>query len=416
MSTRNGKPAIFLLVGDGLSAFGTWIDFLAILTLAAYQFHVTPYQMALVSAVGLLPGILAASSIGKLCDRANPKHLLLLSIGFRVVATAGILFCSDFIVFVALVGVRSVFTTVAGPAINVMAMRTIEASERTRFYSLLNVLNSTAKIIAPAMGTVSSSLASETLALLMSATFSAASLVAFAFVRIEPRAAKQPHSRRQERAVSEVPNLLPLVWVAATYAFAVFMVNNLFPLVLQQAGMDKSLLGVLISCSGAGNILCGLWLAKRSAAAQLKGKVAEVIAPALWQSAGFGLIGVVLWAQLHLVTDHATWVLPLVFFAIGTVSARFAIALNVYMSSHYASAIGRVSGVVQAWQSCMIFVAPMMGAVVLDRFGGPALFWFSTGAATISFAVFWLVSAPLRRRLEARFATDEAGSTFRKLA
>ena len=37
---RNG---LLLLAGDGLSAFGTWIDFLAILTLAAYQFHVSPY-------------------------------------------------------------------------------------------------------------------------------------------------------------------------------------------------------------------------------------------------------------------------------------------------------------------------------------------------------------------------------------
>ncbi len=404
MTTRKQDSALFLLVGDGLSALGTWIDFLAILTLAAYQFHVTAYQMALVSAVGLLPGILAASTIGKLCDRVNPKRLLLLSIVLRVVATGGILFCSDFTLFLALVGVRSIFTTVAGPAINVMAMRTVEASERTKFYSMLNVLNSTAKIIAPAIGTVSSSLASETFALLMSATFSAASLIAFAFIRLKPLAVQNQPGVPQDRAVAAVPNLLPLVWVAATYAFAVFMVNNLFPLVLQQEGLDKSLLGVLISCSGAGNILSGLWLAKRSAVALLKGKVSEVIVPALGQSAGFGLIGVVLWVH----TPYTALVLPLMFFAIGTVSARFAIALNVYMSSHYASSIGRVSGVVQAWQSGMIFVAPLVGAVVLDRFGGPALFWFSTGAATLSFAVFWVAGSAFQTRRGSRLAAEDA--------
>ena len=404
MTMRKGIPAFLLLVGDGLSAFGTWIDFLAILTLAAYQFHVTPYQMAGVSAVGLLPGILAASFIGKLCDRANPKHLLLLSIVFRVFATGGILFCNDFVLFLALVGVRSLFTTVAGPAINVMAMRTIEASERTKFYSMLNVLNSTAKVIAPAIGTVSSSLASETFALLMSATFSAASFVAFAFVRLQSQTIQAEHTDPKQRVEVALPSLLPLVWVAATYAFAVFMVNNLFPLVLQQADLDKSLLGVLVSCSGAGNILSGLWLAKRSAASDLEGKVSEIILPALWQSAGFGLIGFVLWTH----TPYTVLVLPLIFFAIGTVSARFAIGLNVYMSSHYASSIGRVSGVVQAWQSGMIFVAPMVGAVVLDRWGGPALFWFSTGAATISFTVFWLLGSSLKTGLVARFATEKA--------
>ncbi len=407
MSTRNKTPTLLLLIGDGFSAFGTWIDFLAILTLAAYQFNVTPYQMALVSAVGLLPGILAASSIGKLCDRGNPKHLLLLSIVFRVVATGGILFCTEFALFLVLVGVRSVFTTVAGPAINVMAMRTIEAHERTKFYSMLNVLNSTAKVIAPAIGTVSSSLASETFALLMSAAFSAAAFVSFAFVRLEPQTAEDQRAEAQERLDSGVLNLLPLVWVAATYAFAVFMVNNLVPLVLQQAGLDKSLLGVLVSCSGVGNILSGLWLAKRSAGALLKGKVSEVIAPALWQFAGFGVIGVVLWIHTPFDTAHTTLVLALMFFAIGTVSARFAIALNVYMSSHYAASIGRVSGVVQAWQSGMIFVAPMIGAVVLDRLGGPALFLFATGSAAISFTAFWIAGLAFQTRPQARIATEK---------
>jgi hypothetical protein len=53
---RNG---LLLLAGDGFSAFGTWIDSFDILTIAAYQFQVTPYQVAVVSAAGLLPGILA---------------------------------------------------------------------------------------------------------------------------------------------------------------------------------------------------------------------------------------------------------------------------------------------------------------------------------------------------------------------
>ena len=136
MTMRKNSAALWLLVGDGFSAFGTWIDFLAILTLAVYLYHVTPYEMALVSAVGLLPGMLAASRIGKLCDRANPKQLLLFSIVFRVVATGGILFCGEFVLFLALVAVRSLFTTVAGPAINVMAMRAVDAPERPKFYAL----------------------------------------------------------------------------------------------------------------------------------------------------------------------------------------------------------------------------------------------------------------------------------------
>ena len=180
------------------------------------------------------------------------------------------------------------------------------------------------------------------------------------------------------------------------------MVNNLFPLVLQQAGMDKSLLGVLVSCSGAGNILSGLWLARRPANAEFKGKLAEVIAPALGQAAGFGVIGIVLWAD----TPHTALVLPLIFLVGGTVSARFAVALNVYMSTHYAATMGRVSGTVQAWQNSMIFLAPLLGALVLDRLGGPALFAFATASSIVSFAAFGFAKATLKTQSRAPLAVD----------
>jgi len=381
------RNTLLLLAGDGLSAFGTWIDFLAILTLAAYQFHVSPYGMAMVSAAGLLPGMLAGPLIGRLCDRGDPKRLLLLSIVGRVGVTGAILLCHDLAPFIALVAMRSVFATVAAPAINVMAVRSIEAAQRPRFYSILNVLNNSAKVLAPAIGTISSSLASEAAALALSIAFSAASFVTFAFIAI--RAPEAPVSTAAKAAgPATTASMVPLVWIAATCAFFIFMVNNLVPLVLQQSGFDKSLLGVLVSCSGAGNILSGLWLAKGSAG-KMRGSIGEVISPATLQAVGFGAIGLVLW----LAARHADAILPLLFFAIGTVSARYAIALNVYMSTHHADAIGSASATLQAWQQAMIFVAPLMGAFVLDALGAPALFAFATGSAALSFALFFAFTA-----------------------
>jgi len=387
VTAHSRRNALLLLAGDGLSAFGTWIDFLAILTLAAYQFHVSPYEMALVSAAGLLPGMLAGPLIGRLCDRGDPKRLLLLSIVGRVGATGAILLCHDLAPFIALVALRSVFATVAAPAINVMAIRSIEATQQPRFYSILNVLNNSAKVLAPAIGTISSSLASEAAALTLSIAFSTASFVAFAFIAIRaPEASTDPKAKAA--GPTTTASMVPLVWIAATCAFFIFMVNNLVPLVLQQSGFDKSLLGVLVSCSGAGNILSGLWLAKGSAG-KMRGSIGDVILPATLQAVGFGAIGLVLW----LATRHADAILPLLFFAIGTVSARYAIALNVYMATHYASAIGSASATLQAWQQAMIFVAPLIGAFVLDALGAPALFAFATGSAALSFALFFAVTA-----------------------
>ena len=395
--TRDGR---LLLVGDGLSAFGAWIDFLAILTLAAYQFHVTPYEMAAVSAAGLLPGMLAAQRIGRWCDRGNPKRLLLASVVGRVAATAAILVCHAYVLFVALVALRSLFATVAPPAINVMAVRSLAAEQRPRFYAVLNVLNNAAKVLAPALGTVTSSLSGEAAALWMSLACSAAAFAAFAGVGMTaPLAAPQPAAAPAAAGVPTAPaaSLLPLLWCAATCAFFIFMVNNLVPLVLQQTGLDKALLGLLVGCSGAGNILSGLWLARSSAGRAMRGQLQEMVLPALAQAIGFGLIGWLLLAA----PGRAALLLPMIFFAIGIFSARYAIALNVHLSTHFAAAIGSVSGTLQAWQSAMIFVAPLLGAVILDRLGAAALFGFATVAGLVSLTALlaWQAALQQRKRL-----------------
>ncbi len=383
--TRN---ATLVLAGDGLSAFGGWIDFLAILTLAAYQFHVSPYQMAIISALGLLPGIVLGPLIGRLCDRGNPKRLLLVSIVARVATTAAILFCGDYAAFAALVALRSVFTTVAPTAINVLAVGAVEPAGRPRFFAILNVLNNSAKVLAPMIGTVASSLTSEAVALVTSLVFSAAAFFVFAFVRTELTTQAPPGLTPGVEPVSAPTpapgaSLVPLLWVATTCAFFVFMVNNLVPLVLQQAGFDKALLGLLVSCSGAGNILSGLWLAKRTAPKALRGELAELLVPATFQAVGFGVMGLLIWAR----PGNPAAFLCALFFVIGTFSARYAIALSVHVAQHHAQSPGRVWGVLQSWQSAMILIAPMIGAAVLDRQGPAMLFALAAGSACLSFGL-----------------------------
>ncbi len=161
------------------------------------------------------------------------------------------------------------------------------------------------------------------------------------------------------------------------------MVNNLVPLVLQQASFDKALLGLLVSCSGAGNILSGLWLAKHAASKAMRGELAELLVPATFQAIGFGLMGALIWAR----PGNAAAYLCLLFFVIGTFSARYAIALTVHVAAHHADSAGRVWGALQSWQSAMILVAPMVGAAVLDRQGPCALFALAAGSACLSFGL-----------------------------
>jgi predicted MFS family arabinose efflux permease len=374
-----------LLIGDGLSAFGSWIDFLAILTMAAYFYNVNAFEMAAVSAAALLPGILLAKRIGQAVDGTNAKTLLQLSIGGRLLMTAAIVFSANLYLFLVFVAIRSIFTSVAPPAINVLAVRTIESDERPRFYSALNVINNSAKVIAPAIGTVASSQSSEVFALLLSGLCSLLAMLFFGRLAVQPTTAHSMPNQAKSSLIDQ-PSFLSFVYVAASYAFLVFMVNNLVPLALQQSGFDKALLGILISCSGAGNILTGIWLAKRSKEATITPQLISVALPASLQAIGFGCIGVVLSfaPNLHQV------LLPICFFIIGTFSARFAIQCNVYMSTHFASNIGAVSAAVQGFQNAMILIAPMIGAVVLENAGPSNLFLFAAALGLASFGLLIL--------------------------
>lgn len=387
------RHATLLLIGDGFSAFGGWIDFLAILTLAAWQFQVSPLQMALVSAAGLLPGMLAGPTVGRWCDRGPTQRLLMASIAGRLLATGAILACHDYAAFLALVGLRSLFATVAPPAINVLAMRAVAADERPRFFSLLNVINNSAKVLAPALGTVSASLASEAWALGLSLVFSAAALAVFAGLRAvddAPAAAPAAGSAEAERAT-----LWPLLWLTATCAFFVFMVNNLVPLVLQRAAVDKAWLGLLVSSSGAGNIVSGLWLARRAKTHPLRGVLGEMGRPALAQALGFGALGLLLAGR----PPAVEWLMCALFFAIGTASARYAIAMSVFVSTRHAAAVGATWGTIQAGQNTMILLAPLLGALVFERWGAAALFGVATGVGVLSLAALGgLTAGPGDRR------------------
>ena len=114
---------------------------------------------------------------------------------------------------------------------------------------------------------------------------------------------------------------------------------------------------------------------------------------------GFGLIGALLAlgsAPAAGGSGASPWpaalplALPAMFFLIGTLSARHAIALNVYLSRHHAPTMGESSSRLQAWQNSMILAAPLIGAVVLERAGGAALFGFSALCAGVSYAALGL--------------------------
>ena len=117
--------------------------------------------------------------------------------------------------------------------------------------------------------------------------------------------------------------------------------------------------------------------------------------PALCQAAGFAAIALLLWQR----PAGLPLILPLMFFTIGIFSARLAIAMNVHVATHHATRAGQVWGVVGSWQSTMILLAPLLGAVVLDLWGPAMLFAVAAGSAAISLGLLGVLRRKTARQV-----------------
>ena len=61
----------YLLVADGLSIFGGWIDFIVLLSIASFKFNINPFEISVLSALMLLPSIVLVNFIGKISNSHN---------------------------------------------------------------------------------------------------------------------------------------------------------------------------------------------------------------------------------------------------------------------------------------------------------------------------------------------------------
>lgn len=372
-----------LLLADGLAMFGNWIDFLAILTLAAYQQQVSASFMAFLSASLVLPGMLASPLLGRCCDRGWAGPGLMATLLGRTVLTLALIALvaePSRVWLLALAGGRSVLGAMTAPAVQVLAVQLTPADQRNAFYAQLSMVGSAAKVLAPLIGAGLASRYGEAMALWASAgcALAAAALLwpLLSAVRrrdggLRPGAAASGLRGEAEPASVRLLALLPLLSLAAGFAAAAYMAGNLLPLVLQRQGLDKALLGSLVASGGVGNLLAGLLISRSGLAPRLRGRDGEVLLPLLAQMCCFGLFALIL-----LAAPSALWgtLLPAAFFCSGLCSASFAISLNIYASRQHGQAMGQATAAMQSAQQMMVLLAPLAGAWVLDRQGGAALF------------------------------------------
>ena len=363
-----------ILLGDALANFGSWLDFLAVLSMSAYKFKSSTYGMAGLSCALLLPGIICARWIGRLSDRVNPARILSISIPLRVIGTISILMSSNYWTFVLFVAAHSLASAFVVPAINTFTTHISAERDLTRRFSLLTAVNNFCKILAPSIGAAASQWFGEASVLLVSAALTGLGGLCFVAMRINhPQENAFPKSSKRIAGNSvNVRTVIPFLCVVAAYSTLGMLVNNQMPLILRNLGFGKEILGFLVSSAGIGGLLGAAFLAKKTGnQPRYEGFIAIVI-PSFASCAVFVCIGLLFRNEWI----YRAPLLCLCFFMTGLLGSFFAVNSNVYLAKRYPASVGETTAIRQGTQSVVQLLSPFVGAFLIQRFTYSSVFIF----------------------------------------
>ena len=375
----NSRRFYLFLVGSFCASFGGWINFLAILNIATYRFQATPFDLVILSAALLVPPILLTRVISQVCGRYSSTRVIVTALALTLFTTAALLWIGNFVAFLTVVAFKSAALGFTDPAETRYVTTNVEDAQQGRAFRLLSLAQSMAKICAPAAGGIVAAWAGDNRTVLVSLVFIAAAIVLMAAsaarVQATPEAAGKDTAPRATFTGAIVPLLL---CVGISFALGA-AINNQFPLMLRNQGFDKSVLGIVVSCSALGGMLGSLLPTARPA--QREG-LGALLLPVFVTSGVFVAMGGIFRLPLR----PAELLLAMAFFATGFVGARFRIECRLFIARRLANQVASASAALQSTGMFMQFVAPCFGAVLTSILSTSEVFIVLGGISSLCLA------------------------------
>ncbi|WP_186308421.1 MFS transporter [Paraburkholderia sp. BCC1885] len=348
------------LTGSFFASFGGWINLLAILNIATYRFNATPFDLVILSAALLVPPILLTRIISRVCGRYASTRVLVVALTLTLGTTAALLWVGNFIAFLLVVALKSAALGFTDPSETLYVTTCIDEAHQSRAFRLLSLAQSVAKICAPAAGGIVAAWAGDNHTMLASIVLIAVAIVLMLASTSNGKAVPEASTTQDQKAASRAPfsgTVVPLLLCVGIYFALAAAVNNQFPLMLKHQGFDKSVLGIVVSCSALGGVLGSLLPMGRHAK---QAGLGALIAPALATSVIFIVMGGIFRLPLR----PAEWLLATAFFATGFVGARFRVECRLFIARRLADQVASASASLQSAGMLMQFIAPCIGAVL----------------------------------------------------
>ncbi len=143
-----------MFTGAALNEIGSWASLIAFWGYAAYRFHSSPDQIALVSVMWSAPGALFGLVSGGPIDRYGPKAVMIAADVVGFVAAVGMVWSTTYLQLVAMVTLSGTAGAFGRPAASSLPPRLVDDAELLQANALLGLTTQVALVVGPLVASV----------------------------------------------------------------------------------------------------------------------------------------------------------------------------------------------------------------------------------------------------------------------
>ena len=137
MSPLRDRRFVALLAGQAVNGIGSWCALVALWGYAAYRFHATPAEIAILSLSWSLPAALFGPLGGVPVDRFGPRRALIVADGLAACVAVALVFSNSFAQLVVLGACTGLTRCASDPAFSALAPRLVGDDQLLRANALL---------------------------------------------------------------------------------------------------------------------------------------------------------------------------------------------------------------------------------------------------------------------------------------
>jgi predicted MFS family arabinose efflux permease len=379
----NNRVFVRMFAAYGLSTLGDWFDMIAVSVLIGYVWKAEPMTIALLPLMYAGPGIMLGQIAGIAADRWNKLRLMIITDLIRAVMTILMLLAPDPLWLFPFIFFRSCATVYHTPAQQSLTRHVVPTDQLLQATSWNGTVFQFGKVLGPLLGgTVAAAFSPAFCLMTNAASFAVSALLLLSIGSVKEESAehtgreKKPRLREawQEgwRMILRSRILLSSTLFSLLAMLSIQLIDAQFTTIMREKAADHpELVGWSVSAVGTGALLAISLLTRKK----------EITSYGWPLGGGILLIGLMFaWFGLHRPDSSILWLLLASF--IGGIGTGLTFVCSNYLRQKETpmEAIGRVTGIIDSLNSCVLITAPLVGGLLITMFGVSRTF-FIVGVA-----------------------------------